>query len=191
MAAMSSTRTDLGARVLTYAELLAREGDEEVRRQLLEGELHLTPSPNLSHQLIVGSVYRALFAHASERDLGVVLIAPFDVVLDEHNVVQPDVLFVAKARRRVLTQRGVQGAPDLVVEVLSPSNAELDRTAKLTIYQRQGVAHYWLLDPATRLLEELVLEPTGYVMRGRLQGDVPFRPAIFPELTLDLSTIWA
>lgn len=188
---MSSTRTDLGARVLTYAELLAREGDEEVRRQLLEGELHLTPSPNLDHQLIVGGVYRALFAHAHAHELGVVLVAPFDVILDEHNVVQPDVLFVARSRRRLLTQRGVQGPPDLVVEMLSPSNAELDRTTKLTIYQRHGVAHYWLLDPATRLLEELVLAPTGYVVRSRLEGGVPFTPALFPDLTIDLSTIWA
>lgn len=86
---------------------------------------------------------------------------------------------------------GSRAPPDLVVEMLSPSNAELDRTTKLTIYQRHGVAHYWLLDPATRLLEELVLAPSGYVVRSRLEGDVPFTPALFPDLTIDLSTIWA
>lgn len=188
---MSSTRTDLGARVLTYAELLAREGDEETRRELLEGELHMTPAPGIKHQQVVRNLGFALHQHVRAHALGEVLLAPTDVVLDDHNVVQPDVLFVSTARSHVITPKHIRGAPDLVAEALSPTTSGYDISEKLTVYQRHGVAHYWILDPVERVLREFVLTGPIFVLRSRLQGAATFSPAAFPDLTLALGDVWA
>lgn len=189
---MSSTRTDLGARVLTYAELLAREGDEETRRELLEGELHVTPAPNLAHQRIVRNLGTALHLHVTARALGEVFFAPTDVVLDEHNVLQPDVLFVSTARASLAASgKHVAGAPDLVVEVISPSRPATDLGEKLITYQRHGVQNYWVLDPTDHLLREFVLTGKLFVLRAKAQGAATFAPAVFPDLTLALGDVWA
>jgi Uma2 family endonuclease len=135
----------------TKAELLTvedyRSTPEGSRYQLVEGELIMAPAPNLYHQKIVGRLFRALAAHVEKLDLGHVFVAPADVYLSEHNVVQPDVLFVAKAREHILAEDGVHGAPDVDVEVVSPSTAQLEKTAKRRVYAQAGVKELWLVDP--------------------------------------------
>jgi Uma2 family endonuclease len=115
--------------------------------QLIEGQLVMAPSPRVYHQLIVGALYRALHAHVHQHDLGEVFVAPVDVYLSETTTLVPDVIFVAAARRAIIGEMKIEGAPDLVMEVLSPSTAYYDLKEKKRLYEQHGVREYWLVDP--------------------------------------------
>ncbi len=128
---------------------------EEKRYELVEGELLIVPSPTPSHQSIVLELSKSLDEFVGMHDLGKILIAPLDVVLSDEDVLQPDVLFVSQNRLGIITDRNVQGAPDLVVEVLSPGTAGRDRTLKRARYLRFGVREYWIVDPQSRTIEVL------------------------------------
>ena len=130
---------------LTFADYCKTPDDE--RWELIDGELIMAPSPTGRHQLVVGKLYRLLADFVERSGLGMVFLAPFDVVLSELNVVQPDVMFISDAKAHILTDANVQGAPDLVVEVLSPSTASRDWRTKLDLYAEYGVQEYWVVDP--------------------------------------------
>ena len=118
----------------TTAELLTvedyRATPEGTRYQLVEGDLIMAPAPNLFHQSIAGKIHQILANFLDRYPLGKVFIAPCDVYLSEHDVVQPDVLFVANSNLGILQEDGIHGAPDLVIEVLSPATAQLDKKTK-------------------------------------------------------------
>jgi Uma2 family endonuclease len=124
-----------------------RATPEGTRYQLIEGDLHMAPAPNLYHQDIVGRFYNLISNFLVQAALGRVFIAPCDVYLSEHDVVQPDVLFVANVNLGILKEDGIHGAPDLVIEVVSPATAQLDKKSKRRIYARAGVKELWLVDP--------------------------------------------
>ncbi len=130
---------------LTYADYCNTPDDE--RWELLNGELTMAPSPTINHQQVTGKLYRLLSDFVENALLGAVVIAPLDVVLSEANVVQPDIVFVSNARTHILSEANIQGAPDLVVEVLSPSTAGRDWREKLDLYAEHGVKEYWIVDP--------------------------------------------
>ncbi len=117
------------------------------RYQLLDGELIVAPSPTSKHQSISGQLYLTMRQFVTQSQLGRVWYAPLDVILSDHDVVQPDLFFVSKVRENIVTEANVQGAPDLVVEILSPATAQHDREYKITLYSRHGVREYWLVDP--------------------------------------------
>ncbi len=130
---------------LTYEDYCKTSDDE--RWELLDGELVMPPSPNTAHQTTVVNLLSLLNTFVRERGLGQVFVAPYDVVLSDFNVLQPDLLFVSAGRERIITPQNIRGAPDLVVEVLSPSTASRDWRVKLDIYAQHGIQEYWLLDP--------------------------------------------
>ena len=140
---------------LTYQDYADLEGDE--RYELLDGELILVASPNEDHQTIVMELGYRMHAFVRENDLGRVFHAPYDVLLTDTEVVQPDVLFVSKERYHIRTPANIQGAPDLVVEVLSPSSARRDWGDKRELYARHGVREYWIIDPTNRIVSVLSL----------------------------------
>ena len=130
----------------TYEDYLTTPEDE--RYELLDGDLMMVAAPNLRHQRVLLELARRLARFIEERGLGELFIAPCDVYLSETNVVQPDLLFVSREREYLLNDgEKVRGAPDLVIEILSPSSAETDRGAKRDLYGAHGVAEYWLIDP--------------------------------------------
>jgi Uma2 family endonuclease len=131
---------------LTYDDfcLLPEDGK---RREIIEGELFVTPSPQAPHQRAVTRLTIRLGEFVETHHLGEVFVAPFDVVFSEFDVVEPDLLYISNARAGILTGKNVQGAPDLVVEVLSETTARVDRSIKLKLYGRFGVQEYWLIDP--------------------------------------------
>ena len=139
---------------LTYEDYLKTPDDE--RWELLDGELLMVPSPNTAHQTVTGNLFIHLSIFVKERDLGRVFVAPYDVILSPHNVVQPDVLFVPKERRSIVTADNVKGAPALVIEVTSPSTAARDRDSKRRVYAQNGVGEYWLADPSKRSISVMV-----------------------------------
>ncbi len=130
---------------LTYEDYCKTPDDQ--RWELLNGELIMAPSPNTVHQRTAFRLGRLLADFVEGMDLGDVFIAPLDVILSEVNVVQPDLLFISNARHHILTDANVQGAPDLVVEILSPSTASRDWRTKLDLYAEYGVQEYWVVDP--------------------------------------------
>ena len=135
---------------LTYQDYLNMDGDE--RYELIDGELILIPSPNQAHQTSSISLGSAMHFFSKANGLGIVLLAPFDVLLSDTDVVQPDILFVSNARAHIRTPDNMQGAPDLVVEILSPSSASRDWHEKFDLYSEHGVEEYWIVDPANRVV---------------------------------------
>ncbi len=121
--------------------------DDGKRHEIIDGEHYVTPSPNTKHQVIVGNLYLGLSLHARQHALGAVFVAPFDVVFSNLDVVEPDLLYVSRARLEILTKAHVRGSPDLVVEVLSPGTRRTDEITKRKLYERFDVQEYWIIDP--------------------------------------------
>lgn len=138
---------------------------DEVRAELIEGELYMTPSPTSDHQAIAGNLYVLLRAAVRAGAGGIAFQAPLDVRLPTGDIVQPDVMWIADANRSIVQER-IHGVPDLVVEVVSPSHAERDRIVKRQLYARSGVPEYWIVDGATRTIERLILASAAYTPAG-------------------------
>jgi len=167
-----------------------RATPEGTRYQLVEGELYrMSPAPNLFHQDIAGNIYRLLRDHVEKHCLGRVFIAPADVYLSDNDVVQPDVFFVAAANTAILEDDGAHGAPDLVVEVLSPHSAALEKT-KLRVYARHGVKEHWLVDPTLRQIHlyDFAKHPTKAVRL--IDEDETFGSPLLPGLTVDAAAVF-
>lgn len=160
------------------------------RYQLIEGELYMSPSPSRFHQTIVLNISFLLRNFVDARPIGKVYLAPLDVHLTEHDVFQPDVLFVSNDRASTLVDEGIHGAPNLAVEVLSPSTAKIDKEPKRKIYAAQGVEELWLVDPGVRTisvyrLQGLPDEPTAV----HAEND-SFESPLFPGLNISAAAIF-
>jgi Uma2 family endonuclease len=120
------------------------------RYELLDGEILMVPAPTTTHQFLSRNIAYLLHGFVRQHALGTVLTAPIDVVLgegDAREIVQPDVLFISTARANIILVAEICGAPDLVIEVLSPATETRDRTYKKHLYGRYGVREYWMVDP--------------------------------------------
>jgi Uma2 family endonuclease len=124
------------------------------------------------------------------RGIGRVLLSPLDVILTETIIVQPDIIYLDRGRLGAISGRGVEGAPTLVVEVLSPSSTLIDRNTKWQLYARHRVPFYWLVDPEGRAIEALVLGPDGYSLAVRASGAEPLALPPFPDLALVPAALW-
>ena len=141
---------------LTYQDYATLEGDE--RYELLDGELILVASPNRDHQAVSVRLLTRMHSFVEENDLGWVFDAPFDVLFTDTDVVQPDLMFISRERGHILTPANVQGAPDLIVEILSPSSSTRDWRAKRELYATHGVREYWIIDPTNRIVSVMLLQ---------------------------------
>ena len=151
-------------RKFTYADYASAPPGK--RYELLDGELTMVPAPGIPHQDSVfdlGVVLKLLIRSAR---MGRVFIAPVDVVLSDTDVVQPDLVFVSNARARIITDANIQGAPDLVIEILSPSTERTDRVFKRALYARHGVREYWLVDTRRKTIEQLLLDGDDFKLAG-------------------------
>ena len=138
---------------LTYDDL-EYFPDDGKRREIIDGELYVTPSPSLRHQVLVGRLHVAIANYLAARPgPGRVYLSPLDVVLSPHDVVEPDLLFVGSDQLDVLTPKNVQGPPALVIEVLSPGTRKTDEQVKRRLFARVGVREYWLVDPELDLVK--------------------------------------
>ncbi len=144
----------------TYEDYLKTPDD--VRYELIEGELIMTPAPDIEHQKISSELEYQMMRFVKENNLGRVFDAPCDVYLDQENIVQPDILFVSKERFNIIGEKNIQGAPDLVVEIVSESNAYRDVIQKKRLYARFGVKEYWLVVPGEKMIEVYNLDKQGY-----------------------------
>ncbi len=172
----------------TYQDYLLLPEDK--RYEILDGDLCVVAAPNMRHQRISKRLERALTA-LEEKGLGEMFHAPYDVILSDENVVQPDLLFVRKENAGVVTDMNLQGPPDLAVEILSPGTRNKDLEIKRKIYASYGVQEYWIVDPNVHSVEVLVLSETGYTSAGVYGKTGRFSSPLLPELNLSLSEIFA
>jgi Uma2 family endonuclease len=164
---------------------------EDGRRwELFEGDFLVTPAPSTLHQKISRRLQYDLMTQLERPGLAEVIAAPVDVIFDDLNVVQPDLVIVSSARVSLITERAVEGAPDVLVEILSPSSIDRDRQLKRRLYERFGVREYWIVDPAHGLLEAYRLDPTGYTLRERDDRASTLTCPDFPTLQIPLGPIF-
>lgn len=179
-------------RKLTYDDLLALP-DDGLRHELIDGEHFVAPSPRAVHQLILGNLYLMISAHAREHAVGVVMLAPFDVIFSPHDVVVPDLVYFSAQRfKRIVREMNAQGAPDLAVEILSPSTRRRDEVLKRRLYERVGVREYWIVDPKLQtirvhtLVDSRYQKPTEFSLAENAAVTTP----LLPDLVLPLKRIF-
>ena len=159
---------------------------EEPRCELIHGRFFVSPSPSGRHQTVVLALFRWLHGIARKAG-GRALAAPLDVHLNEHTVVQPDLVYISSARKGIV-QAAIEGAPNLVIEVVSPGTARLDRGEKLRAYARASVAEYWIVDPQERQIQFLRGAEGMFVVE--LSDGTLYRSGVNPEIELDLEELW-
>jgi Uma2 family endonuclease len=178
---------------LTYRDYAALPDDGK-RYEIHDGELWEMPAPTTLHQILIGNLFVRLNAHVTARALGLVMLSPLDVILSdrptETTVLQPDVVYMDNADLELLHMRGIEGPPTLVVEILSPSTAVIDRTRKRELYARYGVPNLWFVDPDAREIEAHVLEAGAYRFARRVSGPEPVDLPPFVDLGLVPSALW-
>ena len=173
---------------LTFADYLETSDDE--RYELLNGELVMPPAPLTGHQMISIALASRLYLYVEQKGLGTVVAAPIDVVLSDTDVVQPDVLFVSNERSHIVTRENIRGAPDLVVEILSPATAERDRTIKLDLYAQHGVQEYWIVDPDAKTITVLLRGESRFEVSGIYGEGQSLRSPILAGFSVDLEAVF-
>jgi Uma2 family endonuclease len=170
---------------LTYDDfcLLPNNGR---RYEIVEGDLIVTPAPRRLHQRIVTRLTRFLSGFVEDHQLGEVYVSPFDVVFSPFDVVEPDLVYFSNARESVLTEMNAQGAPDLVVEVLSETTEKTDRTIKLKLYGKFGVQEYWIIDPDSPSAEIYRRGEEGLDLAAKVTAAGALTSPMFPGLSVPL-----
>lgn len=172
----------------TYADYL--DTPDDVRYELIEGELIMAAAPTIRHQRVGMRFSNRMGPFVEANGLGELFSAPTDIHLSDINVLQPDLLFVSAARAGIIGEANIQGAPDLVIEIASPSTEDRDRGVKQELYALFGVLEYWLAYPITQTVEVLRLENGRFVSIGIYGlGDTLTTP-LLPGLAIDLNEIF-
>ena len=172
-----------GKIILTYEDYVLLPNDRN-RYEILEGELTVTPAPSTKHQSVSAKLFKLLSRHIDGRDLGKLFYAPIDLILDPTTILQPDLIFVFSAHQHIITERAIEGIPDLVVEILSPTTSRTDRVTKAQIYARHKVPAYWIVDPDQESIEIYLLEGDVFRPAVTLQGTTPTSAPPFTELEI-------
>lgn len=174
----------------TYADYLNLPNDGK-RYEIIEGVLYVANAPDADHQFTVTEISAELRNFVKQHRLGRVLVAPFEVHLTPRSrPVQPDVLFVSAARWPQGHVAAFEGAPDLVVEVISPSRVRVDRVIKFTAYESAGVREYWIANPRTRTVEVYVLENGEYGLLGEFAGDERIQSLVVEGIEIVAETLF-
>ena len=180
----------LSATTLTVEDWF-NQPDESPSSELMDGELFMAPPSDIFHQDIAGNIFSPIRSYLRDHPVGKVLVAPVGVVLDEGTALQPDVLFVSNQKRHLVTTRAVEGGPDLVVEILSPSTSRRDRGAKKQKYALHGVVEYWLVDPKKRAVEIFYLQDDPEQAALVRTAGANFTSPLFPGLSFTVEEIFA
>ena len=172
----------------TYEDYLRTPDDK--RYELIDGELIRTQSSGRAHQRASVRLGSKLYFFVRKHDLGLIYWARRDVVLSDTDVVQPDLMFISNERMHIDTEAEVWGGPDLVVEILSPSTADRDRTVKQVLYARHGVKEYWLVDADARTIEVLLLRDRGFEPAATYAEGDTLVSRTLPGFSIPLSEIF-
>jgi Uma2 family endonuclease len=174
---------------LTYEdyETLPDDGN---RYEIIDGEVFLSPPPITAHQWASAQLSRLIGNHVMQQNLGYVFCAPFAVHLSPHDVFEPDVLFISESKMSLVDRRGMNGVPDLCIEIASPSTCSRDRTAKYERYAYFGVPEYWIVDANAQTVEVFSLENHSYLLLAVARGDEVIVSRVLPDLELRASALF-
>lgn len=179
---------------LTSSEFRAMDFTEQEEREfifeLINGEIVARNYPTATHQLTLGELYLLIVQHVKANKLGTVVLAPFGIVLDNFNDVQPDLSVVLTVNQHIITEEGIYGAPDLVLEIISPSSIKTDRKTKFSLYEEMGIAEYWLVDTKNQSIEVYQLRETGYTMHAFAAETGLVDSLVLPGLTVDVGAVF-
>ncbi len=173
---------------LTYQDYVELPDDR--RYEIIDGELYEMTAPTLRHQDILLDLGIIFKPHVLANGLGRVYVSPVDVIFTTNDIVQPDLVFVSEARRHIIQDHAIVGAPDLVIEILSPSTAANDRNRKADLYELHGVAEYWMVDMETETIEVRRLRGGEYGDGETYESGFVSTPLI-PGLEVRLDDVFA
>ena len=177
---------------LTYDDFLLFPDDGK-RHEIVDGEHYVTPSPNTRHQQILLNIVLLIGRWLDTHPIGRIFFAPYDIVLSDFDVVEPDLVYLSTERAAaILTPKHVRGAPELVVEIVSPRTRQRDETIKRRLYERSGVLEYWVVDPAIDVvrLYRREGERFGRAMELAREAEEVLTTALLPGLELPLARIF-
>ena len=163
---------------------------EGERYELIDGELIMAAAPNMAHQSTQSNLGGEFYILVRDADLGWVYFSPTDVYLSDTDVVQPDLVFISKSRSHIRTGKNIKGAPDLVVEILSPSTSANDWGYKRDLYAKHGVKEYWLVDPYAKQVMVMLLKDGSYEIVGVYREDDTLKSPTLEGFELDLGRVF-
>ena len=175
-------------RKFTYEDYAKTPEDE--RYELIDGELIALSSPDMAHQKLKTRLGATVWEYVSDANLGEVYMSPTDVCFSDIDVVQPDILFFFKSRSHIRNGKNIKGAPDLVVEILSPSTSSRDWGYKKDLYEKHGVKEFWLVDPYAKQVIVMLLKDGRYEIVGVYREDDTLRSPTLEGFELDLSRVF-
>jgi Uma2 family endonuclease len=178
-------------RPLTVHDYMQLPERSEKKTELIEGDLFMSPSPNRFHQEILGRLFGHIWHYLQSKPIGKVYAAPFDVVLTDLNVYQPDICYFSKSRYSSLTEHGAEGAPDLVLEILSSRSMKHDLGVKKVIYARTGVEEFWSVDPMKRVIAVFQLSENSDTPRATLGVGKTVTTPLLPGLKIKVRDVFA
>lgn len=158
--------------------------EEGLLAQLIDGELIMSPAPTTQHQRVL----RRLYDLFNQVNHGEIFFSPIDLYLNDKNILQPDLIFISEENKSIISEKGIMGPPEIIIEVISPSNSFVDRNTKKRKYIEFGVIEYWIVDPGNKTLEIYIDDldkPHLY-----LSGDGEVSSIVLQELKFDLSSVF-
>jgi len=162
---MKLSSINVGQEVWTYEDYRELPNDQKIY-QVIGGRLLMVPAPSTRHQNVSRNLEFIIWSFVKDHNLGVVYDAPIDVVFSSTDVVQPDIVFIAKNRLAIVKEKGIFGVPDWVIEIVSPSTRKIDIKLKKDLYERFGVREYWMVYPEDEKVEVYLLKGGDYKLRG-------------------------
>jgi len=176
-------------KLLTYQDYINLLEDGN-RYEVINGELIMVAAPNTGHQFVSGNIYFELYRFIQKRKIGKILDAPVDVLLSESNVVQPDIFFVSKENSKIVTEKNISGAPDMVIEIISPSTAYYDLLEKKELYAVHGIKEYWIVEPKKQWIEVYNNQNGKFEVDQRVEQTGIIRSTILKDFALNLAKVF-
>ena len=176
---------------LTYEDYCQIPEDGN-RYEVIDGKLCMSPSPAYNHQRVSFILSLKVGGYIEESGLGYMLAAPMDVVLSERDIVQPDLLFISKEQASIISEKNIQGAPDLLIEILSEGNRRDDEVRKRDLYESYGVQEYWIVDPVLETIKVFRLEASKYkrIVEWNLEADDVITTPLLPGFECRLANVF-
>jgi Uma2 family endonuclease len=184
-------KQNVGSTQLTYDDYVLFPEDGQ-RHEIIDGDHYMTPAPRTKHQKVSINLSASMHSFVKEHSLGLVFAAPCDVILSSKNVVQPDLIFVSTACTSIVTEDNIQGAPDIVIEIISERTRKKDEIIKRKLYERFGIREYWLLDPELETVKIYRRAEHGYgraLELSKENRDV-LTTDLLPDFRLSLAAIF-
>ncbi len=179
----------LQKKVFTYQDYLDLPEDGK-RYEVINGELIMVAAPNTGHQIISAYIEVELYNFVQKKQLGQVLDAPVDVVLSESNVVQPDILFISKENLDIIAEKNIAGAPDLIIEIISPSSAYYDLLEKKELYATYNVKEYWIVEPKKKWIEVYLNKNGKFELDQRVEQTGVIKSCVVNGWSLELVNVF-